>query len=157
MVVIREPSKEFAAGGGSMAGPVVKELAEAIISMEKPSSLDSIGQVSVESKRRHIARGRKNELMQLLQKTNTKYIPNAQVGQDAFVEVDTLGKERSLGSYRSKVVPAVVGMTATDANYLLLKQGYRVKMVGHGRVVSQSLSAGTVADKGTIITITLAD
>lgn len=157
MVVIREPSKEFAAGGGSMAGPVVKELAEAIISMEKPSSLDSIGQVSVESKRRHIARGRKNELMQLLQKTNTKYIPNAQVGQDAFVEVDTLGKERSLGSYRSKIVPAVVGMTATDANYLLLKQGYRVKMVGHGRVVSQSLSAGTVADKGTIITITLAD
>lgn len=155
MVVVREPSKEFAAGGGSMAGPVVKELAEAIISMEKPSSLDSIGAVSVESKRRHIARGRKNELMQLAQTTHTSYTPNPNAGQDAYVEIDTLGRERSLGTYRLGIVPAVIGMTATDANYLLLKQGYRVKFSGHGRVVSQSLSAGTRAARGAIITLVL--
>lgn len=143
MVVIREPSPEFSAGGGSMAGPVVKELAETIISMERPSSLDSIGMPTEANKRKHIARGRKNELMQLAQTLGMKYQPNAKAAQGAFVYIDSLGKEHLLPDYQKELVPNVLGMTAEDAHYLLTKRGYKVRLVGYGLVAGQSVPAGT--------------
>lgn len=155
MVVVREPSPEFAAGGGSMAGPVVRELAEAIISMEKPASLDSIGQPNDEARRRHVAPGRKNELMQLMQGTRSSYRPNAKAAQDSYVSLDEQGREQALPRYPEGTVPDVTGMTATDASYMLAKRGYKVKLSGYGRVVAQQVPAGTKLAKGATIALSL--
>ncbi len=155
MVVVRQPSPEFAAGGGSMAGPVVRELAEAIISMEKPASLDSIGLPSVETNRKHIAPGRKGELMQLMQAAQVVYKPNAKATQDSYVALDEHGREQPLPRYPEGVVPNVMGMTATDAGYMLAKYGYKVKLNGYGRVVAQSVASGTKLSKGASIALNL--
>ena len=56
------------------------------------------------------------------------------------------------------VVPKVIGLTAQAANTLLTDAGFNVKIEGatgstDSIVVSQSLSVGTVTEKGTVITI----
>lgn len=54
-----------------------------------------------------------------------------------------------------KVVPSVVGMGAKDALFLLEAEGLAVELSGRGRVVSQSLPAGTPLHKGKCIVLTL--
>lgn len=53
------------------------------------------------------------------------------------------------------VVPNVMDMSVTDAVYLLEKNGYKVVFQGVGKVTKQSLSAGTLADKGATIYLLL--
>ncbi len=155
MVVIREPSQAFAAGGGSMAGPVVRELAEAIISMETPLSLDSIPAPAPSALAARIASGRKSELQPTLQGLGLKYTPTSEVPADAFVRIDAQGREQRLPAYRKGVIPSVVGMSATDAHFLLLEHGYRARLSGHGKVLTQAPAAGTVAPRGATITLGL--
>lgn len=52
-------------------------------------------------------------------------------------------------------VPNVVGMTAKDAVYLIEMTGMNVRIEGYGRVVSQSIKAGTQAAPGVVIQINL--
>jgi cell division protein FtsI (penicillin-binding protein 3) len=52
-------------------------------------------------------------------------------------------------------LPDVIGMTPRDAVYILELYGLKVKLVGKGRVSSQSLPAGSKAQKGNQITLTL--
>lgn len=52
-------------------------------------------------------------------------------------------------------LPDVIGMTPRDAVYILELYGLKVKLVGKGRVSSQSLPAGSKAQKGSQITLTL--
>lgn len=50
-----------------------------------------------------------------------------------------------------KTVPNVVGMTAKDAVFLIEKTGMKVKLIGYGAVVSQSIPAGTKVSDNTVI------
>ena len=52
-------------------------------------------------------------------------------------------------------VPRVIGMGARDAIYLLEKEGMRVNISGSGKVISQSIQAGSTQAKGKTISITL--
>jgi cell division protein FtsI (penicillin-binding protein 3) len=54
-----------------------------------------------------------------------------------------------------QTVPNVVGMTAKDAVYLIESTGMNVRIEGFGRVVSQSIKAGTQAASGVVIQIVL--
>ena len=155
MVVIREPSKEFAAGGGSMAGPVVKDLAEAITSMETPSSLDSLIKETPKSKGIHVSIGRKNSLMQLMHATQTAYKPDARIMQESFIRIDSTGKETKISPYARGIVPNLVGMSAQDATYLLLQAGYRTELSGYGYVRNQTPSAGSKHPLGSKVILNL--
>lgn len=155
MVVIREPSKEFAAGGGSMAGPVVKELAETIISMETPSSLDSLTKMHNKVQAQHISIGRKNEIMKFMLSTKQTYKAQAKISQDSYIQLDSLGRESAIPTYPMGYIPNVTGMGVVDANYLLMKQGYKPTYIGYGKVISQTPSAGTKATYGTTISLHL--
>ena len=155
MVVIREPSNEFAAGGGSMAGPVVKDLAEAITSMETPSSLDSLIKETPKTKGAHISIGRKNSLMQLMHATHTAYKPDARIMQEAFIRIDSTGKESKISPYARGIVPNLIGMSALDATYLLLQAGYRAELSGYGYVRNQAPSAGSKLPLGSKVTLNL--
>ena len=52
-------------------------------------------------------------------------------------------------------VPSVIGMGAKDAVYLLESRGVKVKLVGVGKVKSQSIANGTRVKKGQTITLVL--
>lgn len=155
MVVIREPSKEFAAGGGAMAGPVVRELAEAIVSMETPTSLDSIGLPNRHTHLKHWAIGRKSELADLANSIGANHKPNPRIRQEAYIRLDHQGKEHPVSNYPNGYVPNTLGMSAQDAHYLLMKRGYKPCYIGYGSVIEQSIPAGTKALAGTTITLKL--
>ena len=53
------------------------------------------------------------------------------------------------------VMPAVQGMALKDALYLLESRGLRVRVSGKGKVVAQSIRAGTQIREGDAVTITL--
>ena len=55
----------------------------------------------------------------------------------------------------SGTVAECYGMTAKDAVALLQQQGYRVRVVGYGKVCSQSPKGGAIAKKRSLVTITL--
>lgn len=55
----------------------------------------------------------------------------------------------------SNIVPNVVGMGAKDALYLMSKVGLRPSITGYGRVVTQSITAGSKAHTGQYVKLTL--
>ena len=54
-----------------------------------------------------------------------------------------------------KLIPNVRGMGAKDAVFLLEERGFRVRLSGMGKVVSQNIPPGSTARKGQTITLTL--
>ncbi len=58
-------------------------------------------------------------------------------------------------SFVAKTVPNVVGMTLRDAIFNLENRGFKVRASGYGRVLAQSLAAGTPAIKNAIVKLTL--
>ena len=52
-------------------------------------------------------------------------------------------------------VPNCYGMSAKDAVALLREMGYRAKVVGYGKVVSQQPKAGTTMKRGTKVVLEL--
>ncbi|MFP5470072.1 MAG: penicillin-binding protein [Bacteroidia bacterium] len=57
--------------------------------------------------------------------------------------------------YSMKMVPNVLGMGLKDALYALESRGISVQVVGNGRVVTQSVTAGALVTQTSNITITL--
>ena len=53
------------------------------------------------------------------------------------------------------IIPSVVGMGLKDAVYMSENKGLKVTVTGRGRVISQSLPAGTTFKKGQAITLFL--
>ncbi|MDO4691251.1 MAG: penicillin-binding transpeptidase domain-containing protein [Porphyromonadaceae bacterium] len=155
IVVIRNPSKEFAAGGGSMAGPVIRDLAERLISMETPRSLDSIPTPKDIQPRMAVASGRKEALQALLQQVDERYQADGEISEEEYIHIDAERRERKLPKASAGTIPNVVGQSATDATHTLLSRGYIPRFSGSGRVVSQSIPAGSKAKQGTKINITL--
>ena len=112
-----------------------------------------------------------------LPKANQKQIPLVRAGfqKDVRLISDQLGipnesmtaEEWVFGKIESKkivwkgntlnqdLVPNVKGMTLKDALFLLENKGLIVRYIGSGKVVEQSIRAGTKATRGRKITITL--
>ena len=57
--------------------------------------------------------------------------------------------------YSMKQIPDVTGMGARDAVYLIEKRGVRVKLIGRGKVVKQSLQPGQAIKRGESCILTL--
>ncbi|MDK7751138.1 PASTA domain-containing protein, partial [Brevibacterium sp. UMB10442] len=55
----------------------------------------------------------------------------------------------------NKIVPDVHGMGARDAVYLLEQRGLKVKIIGRGKVIQQSLAPGNKIKKGEACIINL--
>ena len=74
-----------------------------------------------------------------------------------WLTADTLAKKVQLDRKKinKNLVPNVIGMTAKDAVYLLENRGLIVKLIGYGKVTSQSLNAGNPFGKGQLIKIEL--
>ena len=58
-------------------------------------------------------------------------------------------------SHPRNAIPNVVGLGAKDAVYLLENIGLRTQLIGRGKVISQSLTAGAYPYKGQTIVLTL--
>lgn len=136
IVVVSEPQKN-AIHGGDLAAPVFRDLSDRVVGTritynQKASTLEkqapSYFNGNVESYNKFC----KNIGLKSI-KAGANWQPNKKVN----------------------TMPNVVGMTIRDAKYLLEKQGLIVSFEGKGKVVSQSISAGSSFTKGNKVNLNL--
>jgi len=154
IVVIREPHNGYPSGG-KMAGSVFKSIAEQTMALKsslKPESIlkdTTLSLVYCPSGKP----GNFKSLETVLSHLNLSFTGNgtdwvSTSSNEKSIEVKNLAVEK-------QKIPELAGMGAKDAFFLLNRYGLNVKLIGKGKVVSQSLPVGTYVQKGQTITIRL--
>nr|WP_314650901.1 penicillin-binding protein [uncultured Porphyromonas sp.] len=154
IAVIRAPSPRYSAGGGVMAAPIIRRIAESLVALEKPRPLDSLPRsASPLAYTRHIAAGRTETLLQLLEQMGLP-APRFGAKAPAYIRIDSAAHISAL-PLTAQGIPDLRGMSAMDAVYLLRSRGYRVQLIGAGNVTGQSIPAGTAAARGSEVVLQL--
>src|SRR6185312_5580697 len=137
-----------------VAGPVFREIADRVYSSDldinQAAPVHYVGNTNMPQ----VKKGNPKALKQVYNKLGIKpmYASNNAVASG----VDTTnGIAFEDVTYKSGVVPAVIGMGLSDALYMLGNAGYKVAVRGSGTVVSQSVTGGSLIPKGSKITIEL--
>lgn len=166
IVVVNAPSNDVYYGN-LVAGPIFKEIADKVYSstLEIHQNLaDKKGQhwsprEDGSSPMPYVTYGFQNDLHKVLssldipsvyQNPETRWAVTKRIDSTIHVEVRKLDND-----LKNNRMPDLVGMTAKDVLYVLENAGLRVKIIGGGMVVGQSIEPGSLISKGTIITLTL--
>jgi len=135
-------------GGGYMAGPVFRNFAEKLYSRTHRRRIKELTPDSAK-----VAR--------------LGFLPSVKRGPQRSTHsvLDELGLSKQLNDMKVRYaeyatvkagqVPDVVGMGAADAMFMLESAGLRVSIAGRGKVVSQSIPAGSHCQRGQTIGIEL--
>ena len=150
IVVVANPS----AGvyyGGYVAGPVFKEIADKVYASHINPYLNQDRPTDEQPDYLIVKGGRRDETEYVLRKLDFAYndAPDAEwIRQSDSTQLTEV-------SIKDKQVPQVTGMGLKDAVFLLENAGLRVLPIGRGKVVRQSLKAGSAYRKNQQIVIEL--
>lgn len=150
IVVIVGPKGKFY--GGSVAGPVFRGIADKVYASYLEPAKDSIppyAEVPV------VKPGLKEDVMLFSQELGFKTQSQNMTADYVTVANDTMTVFVTGVTDTPGTVPNVVGMGATDAVYLLEKEGLTTRINGFGRVFRQSLTPGMPVTKGETISLEL--
>ena len=156
IVVIDEP-KGIRQYGANVAGPVFKEVADKVYAQDLEMHKQmAAGKWEQEGEFPTIRAGHADELRFIC---NELGISNHGPQSTDWVVARTSNNSVQWFSRQPKPgqVPDVTGMLLRDALYVLENRGLRVNFTGRGRVVYQSQPAGSLALKGSSISIKLAE
>lgn len=160
IVVVSAPSGDVYYGG-SVAGPVFKDVADKVYStsLEIHKEINAV-QPAYAAKAPAVKCGYQPEIETVLAKLKVKN--STDDGKAEWVSSSTsdsvsvgLTSKHTEEALKRGIVPNLVGMTARDVLFLLENNGMRVKIMGSGAVASQSITAGTTFTKGTQIILQL--
>ena len=155
-VVIQNSAESKLIYGADVSGTVFKEISDKIYARYLSSKKYSAPDFSDTTQYHYY--GLKNELSSIFGSLNISYT-DAASGSGYWRSMDMKNREVTLqsdfNSSNSFIIPSVIGMGLKDAVYLTENKGLKVNVNGRGRVVSQSLPAGTVFKKGQEITLLL--
>ena len=153
IVSIQKPG--LPASGGLMAGSVFSKIAERVyakdLRLPLTSAIDT-NSIVIPNVKAGEMRSAKRVLDELNIKTQGEI---ASSGKEVWGSSHAAPQAVVLES-RSNMQnfgPSVIGMGEKDAVYLLESKGLKVRLVGVGKVRSQSIANGTVAKKGQTITL----
>lgn len=146
--------------GGMTSGRVFKEIAENIMAKQERLAIEA-GVDTLHSHLPAIKKGNMNAVSYIIDEMEMKNIYSNYSSE--YKKEPQWGKaEEDSGTIifnkielAEGIVPNVVGMGAKDALYLVQKAGLKAKINGYGRIVSQSIGAGSKATKGASITLNL--
>ncbi|MFN5181899.1 MAG: penicillin-binding protein [Bacteroidota bacterium] len=161
IVIINAPSSGLYYGG-AVAGPVFKEIAEKVYS----TSIDFHNEINsgkkILTQKPSILKGQADEIKYVMKNLNIPYKENGYLSNQDYVQDN--GKDSSKiylqtnntqKTLQMGIVPDLKGMSLRDALYLLENNGLSVKVIGFGKIKSQSISAGTKFSRGTQIVLQL--
>ena len=153
IVVINDPAKGTYYGG-SVAGPVFKEIADKLYAT-KLSTIPITSVVNPNFIAPTVTTGNQIDLNKIYKSLN--FVVRTDNPSAEWVESDALKsavnmKEKKMAT---NIVPNVIGMGTRDAIYILENAGLKVILNGRGLVKSQSISAGTKITEGAFIQLTL--
>lgn len=155
IVVIRNPRNGYY--GGSIAGPVFKELADMVYAndLSLHGTFDKRKVNFAGSKTPYTLRGSKEATAKVYEKLGFKTINwNAIVA----AEKDTskiVATAFTTDEVKEGVVPNVKGMGLVDALYMMENAGFKATVKGKGKVINQSLAAGQRIKPGSQVLIEL--
>jgi len=156
MVVINNPTNGVYYGA-LVAGPVFKEIADKVYSLNTEMQRTVIDSQIYISKVPPIKSGSLNDFKNITSTLGYQYVYNdADDGADFIhaVRNDSSYSLNEVRIYRGKI-PEVRGMSAKDALYILENAGIDVRLSGIGKVTQQSIPAGTPYKENTSIDLIL--
>ncbi len=143
--------------GGSVAGPVFKEMAEKIyaIKMQSPQYAYKAAS-SEEGKIPNVKKGKREDIKEVFEELEMEDLVDDQANTE-FVALETSEakiklKENQIGLDK---VPDVRGMGAANAIFLIENLGLKVKISGMGKVKKQSPLPGSTYRKGQTVYLAL--
>ena len=157
IVVMSEP-KQGGYHGSEAAAPVFREIADKCFALKTglhpPVNAQARPRLAT-AQMPSIDAGQKDDLTKALQWLDLEWYGERKLPEWAVLKAanDSLLMLPRIVSDKS--VPSVVGMGLKDAVYLLENRGCRVRVNGVGKVVRQSLAAGTRANGNTTVVLYL--
>ena len=155
IVVIRNPRNGYY--GGSVAGPVFKELADMVYAndLELHGSFASRKNVNTAGVKVPLTlKGSKDASSKVYTALGFQSFDWNAIAQNTS---DTSGRGVSFieASFKEGVVPNVVGMGLVDALYTMENAGFKTRVLGKGKVIAQSLQPGQKLKMGSNVEIQL--
>ena len=157
-VVIQNSNESKLIYGADVSGTVFKEIADRIYGRFL-SSRKFIAPVIVDSTL-YSYFGMKNDLNAIFSMLKLPYT-DAAVNGGGYWRASSIQRNTAIlnspvnAITPNNIIPAVVGMGLKDAVYLMENKGLKVSINGKGRVINQSLPAGTAFKKGQNIALFL--
>lgn len=154
IVVIR--SKPYAAlhYGGTLAGPVFKEVATKIYAMYVDPKTPHLLAAKKDSSAYFYA-GNATDIKNVYRTLNVEYRDSALQGEWSNVFAANYQPVVKTSVVRKQVMPNVKGMGLKDALYLLENMGVKVSVKGRGKVANQSIAPGSTVAKGVAVVLEL--
>lgn len=144
IVVINNPTKGIYYGG-SIAGPVFKEIADKVYAtrmINSSKATDSIPDGTIK-----LIAGSASDLHWLLRNSNF-HMDNTLTADYMVIKCSDSATNIKALTVAEDRMPDLFGMGARDAVYLLESAGIRVKITGKGKVKRQSISPGMLLKRG---------
>ncbi len=146
--------------GGGQCGPVFRKISQLVMN-DGAGREPNLASDSTSLWQPTVAAGNLAETRQLLRMMDVPWREQSDSLTTAWgsVESDTSDQRRlllhSVALTDNRKVPNVMGMGARDAVLALQQAGLKVKMHGQGRVNEQSIPAGTDAQAGQVVTLSM--
>ena len=157
-VVIRTKPRSAAYYGGAIAAPVFRMVADKIFSQNMGAwagPLDSLAKNTTGMMPAKAATARSYEVMLgAIDKPVSVPVDYKSIMMQLSVDSNKHKDITSKKVYRG-IVPDVTGMSLKDAVYILENSGMQVRVQGRGKVMVQSIPAGTTIEKGQNIILQL--
>lgn len=142
--------------GGSVAGPVFKEIAERVFAAKNLfEEVTDEPEVPAQLVLPKIKKGRSESILQVAQDLKITSVNGSASSIVASVRQNDDKLVLDEIKFPEGKVPDVRGMGASDAIFTLEKAGLKVNIKGIGKVVEQSLKPNTSIAKGGVIYLTL--
>ncbi|MCG7753560.1 penicillin-binding protein [Flavihumibacter cheonanensis] len=157
IVVIK--NKPFAAKyyGGTVAGPVFREIADKLFALEAQQlPVQTVSLPKPDSSKFRYA-GANEKMKTVMQTLSLPYKDSAAQTDWAVLEADENYRSvvKALDAKNSGQMPDLKGMGLRDALFLLEERKLKVQVKGKGKVISQSLAPGSMIQPKQTITIEL--
>ncbi len=154
IVVIRTKPNAAIHYGGSLAGPVFKEIATKLYAMYVNRKAADLLASKKDSTAYFYAGNTKN-IKKVFATLNVTYRDSAVSGDWANVFANNYQPVIKSSQVSQQLMPNVKGMGFRDALYLLEMMGIKVSVRGRGKVVNQSVAPGSIIAKGTSVLLEL--
>jgi len=159
-IVVVDSPKRGNWSGAQVAAPIFREVADKAMARDAASQRPLLARVPVNKSHVPMVKaGMQDELMEVCQQLGVSTHSRAE-GDDwvrATTSSDSGAKSLTWQSaaVRPGRVPNVQGLTLRDALFLLENRGLRVRALGTGRVQRQSIAAGSLVRRGSVIMLDL--
>ncbi|HKJ78423.1 MAG TPA: penicillin-binding transpeptidase domain-containing protein, partial [Prolixibacteraceae bacterium] len=141
--------------GGSVAGPVFKEIAEKVYASQ--ILIEELREVEDEKNTSlpEIKKGKSRDIIRLTEELRIENISGTPATELAEIKTNNNRMILSEANNPEGAVPDVRGMGASDAVYILENSGLQVVVNGVGKVKTQSINPGLKYKRGQTIHLTL--